>query len=207
MTPEEFLAETNVPRETFDRLLAFDRVLMDWSERHNLVARSTIKDRWERHFFDSAQLVPLLPETVKTLVDLGSGAGFPGLVLAALLAPKGTQVTLIESTQKKCAFLREAGAAMALDNVKVVPERIESVGLGFKPDIITARALARLEKLLGYGAGIQGKNTRYFLLKGQDVEVELTEAAKSWHMEVVKHPSRTDPRAAILEIGNLARVR
>ncbi|WP_375201776.1 16S rRNA (guanine(527)-N(7))-methyltransferase RsmG [Hyphococcus sp.] len=207
MTPEEFLAETNVPRETFDRLLEFDRVLMDWSERHNLIARSTIKDRWERHFFDSAQLVPLLPETVKTLVDLGSGAGFPGLVLAAMLAPRGTQVTLIESTQKKCAFLREAGAAMGLENLKVVPERIESVGLGFKPDIITARALARLEKLLGYGAGIQGKNTRYFLLKGQDVEVELTEAAKSWHMEVVKHPSRTDPRAAILEIGNLARVR
>lgn len=207
MTSEEFLAETNVPRETFDRLLEFDRVLMDWSERHNLIARSTIKDRWERHFFDSAQLVPLLPETVKTLVDLGSGAGFPGLVLAAMLAPRGTQVTLIESTQKKCAFLREAGAAMGLENFKVVPERIESVGLGFKPDIITARALARLEKLLGYGAGIQGKNTRYFLLKGQDVEVELTEAAKSWHMEVVKHPSRTDPRAAILEIGNLARVR
>ncbi|WP_375204738.1 16S rRNA (guanine(527)-N(7))-methyltransferase RsmG [Hyphococcus sp.] len=207
MTPEEFLAETNVPRETFDRLLEFDRVLIDWSERHNLIARSTIKDRWHRHFFDSAQLAPLLPDNVKTLVDIGSGAGFPGLVLAAIFAPAGTQATLIESTQKKCAFLREAGAAMGLDNLKVVPERIESVRLGFKPDIITARALARLDKLLGYGAGIQGKNTRYFLLKGQDVEGELTEAAKSWHMDVVKHPSRTDPRAVILEIGNLARVR
>lgn len=207
MTPEDFLSHTNVPRETFDRLLEMDRVLIDWSERHNLIARSTIKDRWERHFFDSAQLALLLPERFKTLVDLGSGAGFPGLVLAAMLAPKGVQVTLIESTQKKCAFLREAAAKMGLDNLKVLPERIESVGLGFKPDIITARALARLDKLLAYGAGIQGKNTRYFLLKGQDVEGELTEAAKSWHMEVVKHPSRTDPRAAILEIGNLARAR
>lgn len=207
MTPEEFLSHTNVPRETFDRLLEMDRVLIDWSERHNLIARSTIKDRWERHFFDSAQLAPLLPERFKTLVDLGSGAGFPGLVLAAMLEPKGVEVTLIESTQKKCAFLREAGLAMGLENLKVIPERIESVGLGFKPDIITARALARLDKLLAYGAGIQGKNTRYFLLKGQDVEGELTEAAKSWHMEVVKHPSRTDPRAAILEIGNLARAR
>ncbi len=207
MTPEEFFSHTNVPRETFDRLLEMDRVLIDWSERHNLIARSTIKDRWERHFFDSAQLAPLLPESFKTLVDLGSGAGFPGLVLAAMLAPKGVQVTLIESTQKKCAFLREAGVAMGLENLKVIPERIESVGLGFKPDVITARALARLDKLLAYGAGIQGKNTRYFLLKGQDVEGELTEAAKSWHMEVVKHPSRTDPRAAILEIGNLARAR
>ena len=207
MTPEDFLSHTNVPRETFDRLLEMDRVLIDWSERHNLIARSTIKDRWERHFFDSAQLAPLLPGNAKTLVDLGSGAGFPGLVLAAMLAPKGVQVTLIESTQKKCAFLREAAGKMGLENLQVAPERIESVGLGFKPDIITARALARLDKLLAYGAGIQGKNTRYFLLKGQDVEGELTEAAKSWHMEVIKHPSRTDPRAAILEIGNLARVR
>lgn len=207
MTPEEFLAETNVPRETFERLLEMDRVLMDWSERHNLVARSTIKDRWHRHFLDSAQLVPLLPEGVKTIVDLGSGAGFPGLVLAAMLEPKGTQVTLIESTQKKCAFLTEAGAAMGIKNLQVIPERIESVRLGFKPDLITARALARLDKLLAYGAGLAGKKTKYYFLKGQDVEGELTEAAKYWHMDVIKHPSRTDPRAAILEIGNLARVR
>lgn len=207
MTPEEFLAQTNVPRETFERLLEMDRVLIDWSERHNLIARSTIKDRWERHFFDSAQLVPLLREGAETIVDLGSGAGFPGLVLAAMLAPRGVSVTLIESTQKKCAFLNEAGAAMGLENLKVVPERIESVRLGFTPDAVTARALARLEKLLGYGAGIAGKNTKYYFLKGQDVEGELTEAAKSWHMEVIMHPSRTDPHAAILEIGNLARVR
>ena len=207
MTPEDFLAETNVPRETFERLLAFDRVLIDWSERHNLIARSTIKDRWERHFFDSAQVAPLIPGDAKTIVDLGSGAGFPGLVLAAMLAPKGVGVTLIESTQKKCAFLVEASRAMGLENLKVVPERIESVRLGFKPDVVTARALARLEKLLSYGAGIAGKNTKYVFLKGQDVEGELTEAAKSWHMEVIKHPSRTDPRAAILEIGNLARAR
>jgi len=207
MTPEEFLAETNVSRETFERLLEMDRVLIDWSERHNLIARSTIKERWHRHFFDSAQLLPLLPEGIKTVVDLGSGAGFPGLVLAACLAPKGVSVTLIEATQKKCAFLTEAGAAMGLANLKVAPERIEKVALGFKPDIITARALARLDKLLAYGAEIADKKTRYFLLKGQDVEGELTEAAKCWHMDVIKHPSRTDLRAAILEIGNLARVR
>jgi len=207
MTPSDFLAATNVPRETFERLLAFDRVLIDWSERHNLIARSTIKDRWQRHFLDSAQLVPLLPEGGKTIVDLGSGAGFPGLVLAAMLAENATQVTLIESTQKKCAFLNEAAAAMGLKNLTVIPARIESVGLGFTPDIVTARALARLDKLLGYGAEIGGKNTKYFLLKGQDVAGELTEAAKSWHMDVIRHQSRTSPDATILEIGNLARVR
>ncbi len=207
MTPEDFLAATNVPRETFERLLAFDRVLIDWAPRHNLIARSTLEERWNRHFLDSAQAAPIIPKTAKTVVDLGSGAGFPGLVLAAMLAPKGVEVTLIESTQKKCAFLAEAGAAMGLENLTVIPERIESVRLGFRPDVITARALARLEKLLAYASGIAGKNTKYVFLKGQDVEGELTEAAKSWHMEVIKHPSRTEPRAAILEIGNLARVR
>ena len=207
MTPEEFANAANVSRETMARLDAMDRVLIDWSERHNLIARSTIKDRWERHFLDSAQLEPLLPKGIKTIVDMGSGAGFPGLVLAAMLAEKNVSVTLIESTQKKAAFLSEAANAMGLSNLKVVPARIESVKLGFTPDIITARALARLDKLLAYGAEIAGKTTRYFLLKGQDVEGELTAAAKSWHMEVIRHQSRTSPEATILEIGKLARVR
>ncbi|WDI32777.1 16S rRNA (guanine(527)-N(7))-methyltransferase RsmG [Hyphococcus flavus] len=205
MTPEEFAAETNVSRETLDRLLEMDRVLTDWSERHNLIARSTIKDRWHRHFLDSAQVAPLLPEGAKSIADLGSGAGFPGLVLAAM-RPKA-KVTLIESTGKKAAFLTAAGEAMGLRNLKVIPARIESVVLSAPPDVITARALARLDKLLGYGAGIQGKSTRYFLLKGQDVEVELTEAAKSWTMDVTRHQSQTSPDATILEIGNLARAR
>ena len=207
MSPEEFAIAANVSRETMARLDAMDRVLIDWSERHNLIARSTIKDRWERHFLDSAQLEPLLPKGIKTIVDMGSGAGFPGLVLAAMLAEKNVSVTLIESTQKKAAFLSEAANAMGLSNLKVVPSRIESVKLGFTPDIITARALARLDKLLAYGAEIAGKTTRYFLLKGQDVEGELTAAAKSWHMEVIRHQSRTSPEATILEIGKLARVR
>lgn len=205
MTPEEFAAAVNVPRETLDRLLDMDRVLMEWSERHNLIARSTIKDRWHRHFLDSAQLVPLLPPRAKRIVDLGSGAGFPGLVLAGMLPE--TRVTLIESTGKKAAFLGAAGKAMDLSNLKVIPARIESVVLTASPDVITARALARLDRLLGYGAGIQGENTKYFLLKGQDVEVELTEAAKSWTMDVIRHQSVTSPDATILEIGNLARVR
>jgi 16S rRNA (guanine527-N7)-methyltransferase len=205
MTPEEFAAAADVPRETMGRLQAMDRVLIEWSERHNLVARSTMKDRWHRHFLDSAQLAPLLPRDAKLIVDLGSGAGFPGLVLAAL-RPK-TKVTLIESTGKKAAFLTAAGEAMDLRNLKVIPGRIESVRLTAPPDVITARALARLDKLLGYGAGIQRKSTRYFLLKGQDVEVELTEAAKSWTMDVTRHQSRTSPEATILEIGNLARAR
>ncbi len=207
MTPEEFAAAADVSRETLDRLKAMDAVLLDWSSRHNLVARSTIETRWARHYLDSAQLVPLLPENTKTLADMGAGAGFPGLVLAAMLADRGVAVTLIESTGKKAAFLRAAGEAMGLADLKVIPARIEAVKLAPKPDIVTARALARLDKLLAYGAGIADKNTRYFFLKGQDVEDELTEAAKSWHMRVIKHSSRTSPQGAILEIAELARVR
>ena len=203
MTPEDFAVRANVSRETLGRLLEMDRVLTDWSGRMNLVARSTMEERWFRHYLDSAQIARLLPEGIKRLVDLGSGAGFPGLVLAAILAEKNVHVTLIESTGKKAAFLTAAGEAMGLEKLRVIPARIESVRLSAPPDIVTARALARLDKLLGYIHGIQGKSTKAFLLKGQDVEAELTEAAKSWHMEVIRHPSLTNPDAAILEIGSL----
>jgi 16S rRNA (guanine527-N7)-methyltransferase len=183
-----------------------DRVLMDWSARHNLIARSTIPDRWRRHYLDSAQLAPLLPAGAKRVVDMGAGAGFPGLALAALLAERGACVILIEATQKKAAFLRAAAAAMGLSNVAVIPERIERAALDSPPDIVTARALAPLDKLLDYAHGFHGESTRDFLFKGQHVEDELTRAAKSWHMDVKRHKSVADPGGVILEIGNLARV-
>ena len=203
MTPEDFAATAGVSRETFDRLKAMDRVLTDWSARHNLIAKSTMVARWNRHYLDSAQLNALLPDSALSIADLGSGAGFPGLVLAAM-RPEAS-MTLIESTGKKAAFLVEAALAMGLDRVKVIPGRIETVELSPKPEIVTARALARLDKLLGYGHEIGGENTKYFFLKGQDVEAEIAEAAKSWQMSVKRHKSVTDPSGTVLEIGNLAR--
>ena len=191
--------------ETMARLDAMDRLLIEQSARHNLIARSTVEDRWRRHYLDAAQLAPLLPAQARSIFDLGSGAGFPGLVLAAMLAEKDVHVTMVESTGKKARFLSAAAAAMGLANVTVIPERIENLTVEKAPDIVTARALARLAKLLGYCAGIAGENTRYFLSKGQDVEGELTEAAKYWHMEVIRHQSITSPDATILEIGNLRR--
>ncbi len=205
MTPDEFAATAHVSRETMTRLEAMDRVLIESLTRHNLIARSTIGDRWRRHYLDAAQIVPLLPANARSVFDLGSGAGFPGLVLAAMLVEKDVHVTLVESTGKKSKFLSAAASAMGLSNVTVIPERIENLSTPKPPDIITARALARLAKLLGYGAGIARQKTRYFLPKGQDVEGELTEAAKYWHMEVIRHASITSPDATILEIGNLRR--
>lgn len=203
LTPEGFAAAANVSRETLDRLLAFDALLLERSAKMNLVARSTLEDRWRRHYLDSAQLFALLPAGAKSLVDLGSGAGFPGLVLAAMGAQSGLSVLLVESTKKKAAFLTEAAAAMGLSNVSVIPERIESITIS-PPDAITARALASLAKLLAYAHEIAGQKTRCLFLKGQDVEAELTEAAKSWHMEVKTHPSATSAGSGVLEIASFA---
>ncbi|MEQ8179365.1 MAG: 16S rRNA (guanine(527)-N(7))-methyltransferase RsmG [Amphiplicatus sp.] len=203
LTPADFAAATAVSRETMARLEAYDAVFLDWASRHNLVARSTLEDRWRRHFLDSAQLFPLIPEEAKTLADLGSGAGFPGLVLAAMGAERGLKVTLIESTGKKAAFLSEAAKAMRLGNVSVIPQRIESTTFSVGPDVITARALAPLAKLLGYAHGLAGKNTLCLFLKGQDVGGELTEAAKSWHMEAERTASVTSADSAIVAIRRL----
>ncbi len=206
MTPDDFAAAAGVSSEALARLKEMDRVLMEWSARHNLVAKSTFPDRWERHYLDSAQIAGLIAAPPKTLVDLGSGAGFPGLVLAALFADEGTAVTLIESTGKKAAFLGEAGRAMGLAGLTVIPERIEAVKLSHKPEIVTARALAPLPKLLAYAHEIGGESAKYFFPKGQDVEAEIKEAAISWQMDLKRHKSVTNPQGTILEIGKLSRV-
>jgi 16S rRNA (guanine527-N7)-methyltransferase len=202
LLPRAF-GEIEFDPEVAQRLAAFDSVLLDWSARHNLIARSTIEDRWARHYRDSAQLFDLIPDDARTLVDLGSGAGFPGLVLAAMGAVRGLQVTLVESTQKKAAFLSAAAAAMGLRTVTVAPERIETLRLA-PPDVITARALAPLPKLLAYAHQIAGKNTLCLFLKGQDVGAELTEAAKYWNMTVDQRDSLTSVGSKVLAIRKLA---
>ncbi len=205
MTPDEFAVAARISNEALERLLVMDRVLTEWSAKHNLIAKSTFADRWERHYLDSAQLAALMPAAPGSLADLGSGAGFPGLVLAAILAETGTAVTLIESTGKKAAFLAEAARAMNLPRVTVIPERIEAVKLSPRPEIVTARALAPLPKLLAYAYEIGGETATYFFPKGQDVEAELKEAAISWQMTVKRHKSVTSPTGTVLEIGKLAR--
>ncbi|MFN3959202.1 MAG: 16S rRNA (guanine(527)-N(7))-methyltransferase RsmG [Parvularculaceae bacterium] len=199
--PADFAAEFGVSQETLARLHAFDACLLDWSARHNLIARSTIEDRWDRHFRDSAQLYRLIPPDARRLVDLGSGAGFPGLVLAAMGAPR-LEVTLVESIGKKAAFLTAAAAAMGLSTVRVIPARIESLKVR-TPDVITARALASLSTLCGYAVEIGGEKALCIFPKGQDVEVELTEASKYWHMTVERRASLTSPGSTVLLITGL----
>ena len=204
--PDAFAAAMPVSRETLARLKAYVGLLEEWNSRHNLVARSTLSDVWRRHVLDSAQLMPLIPREAASLIDLGSGAGFPGLVLACLLRDRpGFHAVLYESTAKKCRFLEAAAARMQLD-VEVRAARMEDAAME-RFDLVTARACAPLDKLLAYAQQFQGPRTVNLFLKGQSVEAELTEAHKSWRMTVLRHPSQTDPSGVILEIRELSHVR
>jgi 16S rRNA (guanine527-N7)-methyltransferase len=201
--PEEFATASGVSRETLSRLKAYVDVLTDWNARHNLVSAKSLEDVWRRHVWDSAQLIQYLPAYTKTVADLGSGAGFPGLVLAELLRGKAS-VILFEATRKKAEFLEAAARRMGL-NVGIQNVRIE-VGKYQPVDIITARALAPLDKLLGYAQRMAAKHTVCLFLKGQSLASELTEARKSWRMKVLQHPSETDPSGVILEVRELRHV-
>jgi 16S rRNA (guanine527-N7)-methyltransferase len=200
------LAITPVSRETAARLDRFVELLLKWQRVSNLIADSTVPHLWTRHIADSLQLIPLAPEA-RTWVDLGSGAGFPGLVLGCVLGDtSGARVHLVESNAKKAAFLREAarvsGAGAAVQHGRaedVIPDWREPV------DVVTARALAPLSVLVEFAAPMVKRGAKALLLKGQDVEAELTETTKYWNIEAVILPSRTDSTGRIIEIRALER--
>ena len=197
--PEAFASRLNVSRETLDRLKAFVTLLTDWNSRHNLVSVRSLEGVWQRHVLDSAQLSLHIPGNANTLIDLGSGAGFPGLILA-VLRPQ-LRVTLIEATAKKCRFLAEANAVLHT-GASILNARVEEMSP--KPfDVITARACAPLPKLASYAQRFVGPKSVCLFLKGQNVGPELTEARNSWRMGVQSHPSLSDPSGTVLEIHGL----
>jgi 16S rRNA (guanine527-N7)-methyltransferase len=195
-----FAKLTNVSRETLDRLAKYVELLTSWNRRINLVGRDTIGDVWRRHILDSAQLFPLVPREARSLVDLGSGAGLPGFVLAIMGVP---EVHLIESDGKKAVFLREALRVTGAPAI-VHAQRIDRVS-GFAADIVTARALAPLPELLAISERFLGRSTICLFLKGRMVDEELTDAAKAWHIRVDRQPSLTDPSGCILRLEAIAR--
>jgi 16S rRNA (guanine527-N7)-methyltransferase len=199
--PAEFAAATNVSRETLARLKAYADLLKDWNSRHNLVSARSLEDLWRRHFWDSAQLAPLIPLEARTLADLGSGAGFPGLVLAEMLRNR-VAVTLFEATAKKCDFLKATAQRMQLP-VAIKNERMEEAAPTVF-DAVTARACAPLPVLLPYAQHFIGPNSVCLFLKGQNVGAELTQAHKFWKMKVRQIPSLTDPSGVILELRELS---
>jgi 16S rRNA (guanine527-N7)-methyltransferase len=198
------LALTPVSRETATRLDRFVVLLLRWQKTTNLIAASTIPIIWTRHIADSLQLLDLAPEA-KTWIDVGTGGGFPGLVIAcALHGMAGRQVHLIESNAKKAAFLREAVAETQSPAV-VHGIRMEKFVETFieRPDIVTARAVSPLSLLLGQCAPLLQAGTLGLFLKGQDVEAELTAASKCWKMTADLVPSKTDPTARIVMVRAL----
>jgi 16S rRNA (guanine527-N7)-methyltransferase len=198
LAPAELQAMLALDDTVMGKLERYVAMLVDWQERLNLVARSTLEDPWRRHVLDSAQLHRLLPERARTLVDLGAGAGFPGLVLAMMGVP---EVTLVEARQKKCRFL-EAVAAATGTAVTVKAMRAEALA-GPAVDVVTARALAPLDELLRLSRRLVTSSTTCLFLKGERVERELTEARAHWMMNVIEHPSLSHAHGVVLEIRDV----
>ncbi|MBB6254867.1 16S rRNA (guanine(527)-N(7))-methyltransferase RsmG [Nitrospirillum iridis] len=202
MTPADFAARFGVSRETLDRLTVYAQLLAKWNPAINLVAKSTVAEVWERHMADSAQLYALLPPNTRTQVDMGSGAGFPGLVMAILGVP---DVHMIESDTRKATFLREVARATGTP-VTVHAQRIEQAP-DIAADVVTARALAALPDLLEWGHRFLKPGGHCLFLKGRTAADELTLAAESWTMTVSQIPSMTDASGTILILGEIARAR
>ncbi len=186
-----------VSRETHQRLEIYLSELRRWQSIKNLVGPKTLSDAWNRHVADSLQLSSLAPGRI--WADLGSGAGLPGLVLA--IADPDLHVHLVESDQRRCAFLRHIGRLLSL-SVTIWSERIEAVvdRLAPTPQVVTARALARLTDLLAYSENMLTAGAIGLFPKGRDHVAELTEARQSWRFEADIIPSRTDPDGRIVRV-------
>jgi 16S rRNA (guanine527-N7)-methyltransferase len=205
-TPEEFERSFGVSRETLERLRTYEALLRQWQKTINLVAPSTLPDIWHRHFADSAQLLAHAPAGAKHWLDLGSGAGFPGLVLAILMAERrGSQMTLIESDTRKGAYLAEVARRTGVA-VDIQGTRIEKSATQAKVgpvDVVTARALAPLPRLLDLSAPFFSGPTVGLFLKGREAEAEVQAAEKLWEFEADLRQSRTDASGRVVVIRAL----
>lgn len=197
---ERFARTTGVSRETLGRFDAYAALIQRWQPAVNLIAKSTLDQMWIRHFLDSAQLFAHLPESTRILIDLGSGGGFPGLVLAILGVP---EVHLFESDTRKAAFLRNAARQLAVPAV-VHAQRIEQIQ-PFPADVVTARALAEVSQLLNHAAPFLRDGGTCLFLKGARVAEELTKASALWHISSVEtKQSVSDPTGRVVRLQGIA---
>jgi len=205
--------DTIISRDAWRRLKIYQECLEAWQQKMNLVSASTLDRVWERHFVDSLQLLHHLPPEAKTLADLGSGAGFPGAVLA--IARQGTlSVTLIEADLKKCVFLENVSREIMIPHGPIASReamipffirraRIENLKEMPRQDVITARALAPLSLLLAYAAPLLKEDGICLFLKGKDADAEILEAQKKWEFTLEIFPSLTDSKGKILKLRAL----
>ena len=203
---DQALSSLSVSRETSDRLRLLVSLLEKWNPKINLVSKSTLSDIWNRHILDSTQIYRLLESDDRRWVDIGSGGGFPGLVIAILAAGDGRSnaVTLIESDQRKCVFLRTVLRETGV-SAKVLSERIEQA-TPQNADVLTARALADLPKLLAFAARHLNEEGFALFPKGVTWEKELAAAQKLWSFEYDVTKSKTEPNSVILKVGKIHHV-
>lgn len=202
--PEDFLADIDVSRETFERLQRYSDALAKWQKAKNLVANSTLEDRWRRHFLDSAQLYPLLRSRFGnrplSVLDIGSGAGFPGLVLAIMGIG---HVQLVESNGRKCVFMNQVARETQTD-VLIQNERIEALKAA-SVDVVTSRACAKIVQLLEWAEPFLSPTSEMWLLKGEGAEEELTDASASWNMKTERFESQSSSDGVILRLYDIKR--
>ena len=210
LLPPEGLADAlggqQVARDTVERLTVLSDLLARWNPTVNLVAKSTLPDRWARHILDSAQIFAYAPPSATRWADLGSGGGFPGLVVAAIavdLRPT-LQVTLVESDQRKAAFLREASRTLGLVTTVIVG-RVESIP-SLAAEVLSARALAPLSQLLGLSVRHLVPSGTALFMKGASHLAEIAEAKKLWAFDLASHPSKTDRQAVTLCLTGIRHV-
>jgi len=202
-SPRQFQEALGISDTLLQRFVLYGEKLEKWQRKINLVSPATLPDLWHRHFLDSAQLDSLISKNSKTLLDIGSGAGFPGLVLALLRsAGGGPTVHLVEANQRKATFLAEVNRETEAGAV-IHKRRIESIH-ELKADVITARACAPMTKLLPMISPILKQDGCCLLLKGENAQEELTESQKKWKMKVEKIPSQTNDSGVILNISDLS---
>lgn len=195
-----FNARFAVPRETFEKLSAYHDLLLLWQKKINLISPKTIDEIWERHILDSCQFASLIVPRETSIMDIGTGAGLPGLILAIL----GFQsITLIDSDQKKCVFLQEASAKLDL-NVTILSQRVEQVK-DKKTAVILSRALAPLHQLLAWSSPLLSPSGKCLFAKGENYAKEIEEALATWQFDVKVHPSITHADAKLLEISQLTK--
>lgn len=207
MTSRAQVAGLDVSRETVERLEQLAVLLAKWNPAINLVSKSTLPEAWTRHIVDSAQLFRLALARVAHWVDLGSGGGFPGLVIAALSAEldPARKITLVESDQRKSTFLRQAAQALELTNVAVLTERIERAQ-PLAGQVVSARALAPLPQLCAFAQHHLAPDGVALFPKGAKHAEEVAEAGRTWHFDLTVHPSDTDSSAVVLELRTIGHV-
>lgn len=202
---QAFAARFDVSRETMERLQQYHRLLLKWNSHINLVSSSTLGDAWTRHFHDSAQAFELCPDGAKSWIDIGSGGGFPGAVVAILATGQrpDLRVTLIESDQRKAVFLRTVARETGTD-MDVVAGRIEDASHS-DADVLSARALAPLSDLLLFAKNLMKDDGRALFFKGRSWRNELRLALETWTFDCETYPSETDEDSVILKIGGIER--